>query len=117
PARKIEERIEGFDRPPLLRRRQRQHPGWPAEMDRRTFDDQPSVGSDLDGAPMLISEIEINVSSMLGDADVDSALGSIELRPRFQQIECRTDFSCARGLPSLLVIPTPQPGSKPLAPN
>jgi hypothetical protein len=48
---------------------------------------------------VLISEIEVNVASMLGDADVDRALRSIELRPRFQQIECRTDFSCARGLP------------------
>src|SRR5262249_30556863 len=88
PARKIEKWIEGFDRRALLRHRQRQHPSRAAEADRRTSDRPPSVGSDLDGTPMLIGEIEIDVSSMLGDADVDRALESIKLRPRFQQIEC-----------------------------
>ena len=38
---------------------------------------------------MLIGEIEIDVAVMLGDADVDRALGAIELRPRLEQIERR----------------------------
>ena len=66
----------------------RKYASWAEEADRRTSDDPPSVGSNLDGTPVLIGEIEIDVSSMLGDADVDSALGSIKLCSRFQQIEC-----------------------------
>jgi hypothetical protein len=42
------------------------------------------LGSDVDGAPALISEIEIDVAGMLGDADVDGALGTVELRPRLE---------------------------------
>src|SRR5262249_21411465 len=84
-------------------------------MDRRRSDDTPSLGRNLYGTPMLIGEIEIDVSGMLGDADVDRVLGSIKLRPRFQQIECGTDFRRARGLPGRLVIATPQPCPKPLA--
>jgi hypothetical protein len=33
---------------------------------------------------VLISEIEIDVAGMLGDADVDGALGTVELRPRLE---------------------------------
>ena len=36
---------------------------------------------------MFISKIEIDVAGMLGDADVDGALASVELRPRLEQIE------------------------------
>jgi hypothetical protein len=36
---------------------------------------------------VLISEIEMDVAGMLGDADVDGAFRSIELRPRLEQIE------------------------------
>src|SRR5262249_7862218 len=75
------------------------------------------VGSDLDGTPAVIGEIEIDVSCVLSDTDVDAAFRSVKLRPCLEQIECRTDFSCARGLPGRLVITAPQPGPKPLAPN
>ena len=47
----------------------------------------PSIRSNVDGAPVLIGEIEIDVSGMLGDADVDRPLGAVELSPRFEQIE------------------------------
>ena len=66
---------------------QRQHPGGPAEAHRRAFDDPPSVRSDVDGAPVLIGEIEVDVSGMLGGADVDCPFGAVELRPRFEQVE------------------------------
>jgi hypothetical protein len=76
--------MEGFNRPALLRQRQRQHAGWPAEAYRRTSNHAPSIGPDLDCAPVLISKIEVDVASMLGDADVDGPLRSIELRPRLE---------------------------------
>jgi hypothetical protein len=46
---------------------------------------------DVDGAPVLIGEIEIDVYGMLGDTDVDRAFRSIELRPCFEQIKRRAD--------------------------
>ena len=61
--------------------------GWPAEADRRTSKHAPSIGSDLDRAPLLIGEIEIDVAGMLGDADMNGTLRSVELRPRLEQIE------------------------------
>jgi hypothetical protein len=36
---------------------------------------------------MLIGEIEVDATSMLGDADVDRALWAVELSSRFEQIE------------------------------
>ena len=54
---------------------------------RRTSNHAPSIWSDVNGAPVLISKIEIDVAGMLGDADVDRALGTVELRPRLEQIE------------------------------
>src|SRR5262249_61529446 len=83
-ARKIEERIKGFNRSALLRLRQRQHARWSAEAHWRASDHAPSIGSDVDGAPLLISEIEIDVAIMLGDADVNGTLQTVELRPRLE---------------------------------
>jgi hypothetical protein len=36
---------------------------------------------------VLVSEIEIDMAAMLGDADVDGAFETVELRPRLEQIE------------------------------
>ena len=90
-------------------------PARPAEAHGRTFNDPPSVRSDIDGAPVLIGEIEVDVSGMLGGADVDCPFRAVELRPRFEQVERRPDLRCARGLPGRLVIATAQPGPKPFA--
>ena len=43
-------------------------------MRRRIGDDSPSIGPDINGAPGVIGQIEINVTRMLGDADVDAAV-------------------------------------------
>ena len=64
-----------------------QHADWAAEADRRASNHAPSIWSDLDHAPLLIGEIEIDVAGMLGDADMDGVLRTVELRPRFEQIE------------------------------
>ncbi len=52
----------------MLRHRQRQYAGWPAEAHRRASNHAPSIRSDVDGAPLLISEIEIDVAGVFGDA-------------------------------------------------
>ena len=65
---------------------QRQY-GGPAEAHGWAFDHPPSLGSDIDGAPMLIGKIEIDVSGMLGGGDVDHPFRAVELRPRFEQVE------------------------------
>ena len=56
-----------------------------AEAHGRKFNDPPSVRSDIGGAPVLIGEVEVEV--MLGGADVDCPFGTVELRPRFEQVE------------------------------
>jgi hypothetical protein len=80
-AYKIEEGIEGFDRPALLRHRQRQHAGGPAEADRRPCSQAPSIRPDVDSAPRLITEVKIDMAGMLGDADVDGALRTVKIAP------------------------------------
>jgi hypothetical protein len=52
---------------------------------------------------------------MLGDADVDPMLRTVELCPRFEQVERLADGRCARGLPGRRVTAAPQPTSKPFA--
>ena len=47
----------------------------------------PAVGANRNGAPMLIGKIKIEPASMLGDARIDRALGTIKLRAGFEQIE------------------------------
>jgi hypothetical protein len=46
--------------------------------------DAPSIGSNFGGLPAMVREIQIDVVLMLGDADVDRTLRSIELRARFE---------------------------------
>jgi hypothetical protein len=44
-------------------------------------------GSDLDGAPVFIREIEIDVAGMLRQANTDFPLGTLKLSLRLKQIE------------------------------
>jgi hypothetical protein len=66
---------------------QRQHARRSAEAHRRRADDAPSVGSDLDGAPALIGEIEIDVAGMLRQANMDCPFGALKLSLRLKEIE------------------------------
>ena len=75
----------------------------------------PAVRSDFDGTPVLVGEIKIDASGMLGDADVDGALGSVKLRPRLEQIEFRGDRVPAQGASRGLIVAATQPTSKALA--
>ena len=86
-VRKIEEGLQGFDRSAALRYRQRQHTRGSTEPHWRASEHSPAVGANRNGAPMLIGKIKIEPASMLGDARIDRALGTIKLRAGFEQIE------------------------------
>ena len=101
-----------LERPAALRKRKGQQAGRAAEAHGRAADDAPPVRPNFDGAPMLVGEIKKDVAVVLGDADVNRALGAVELRPRLEQVEGRIHAICARGIPRCLVILAPQPGAK-----
>src|SRR5262249_3102939 len=94
-----------------------QHAGWAAKAHRRASVHPPFARSDFDSTPVLVGEIKINASSMLGDADVDGTLGRIKLRPCLKQIELRGDRLRAQRAPGRLVILATQPTAKALAAN
>ncbi len=73
--------------PPRTGQRQRQHAGRPAEAHRGRSDHLPAVRPDLDRTPARIGEVEIDAAGMLGEADMDRPLGSIELGAGLEQIE------------------------------
>jgi hypothetical protein len=68
PEREVMKGCELLDGATSLRQWQRQHARCSAEAHGRQADDAPSVGPDLDGAPTVIGEIEIDVTPMLGEA-------------------------------------------------
>ena len=90
----------------------REQAGCSAKAHWRAIDDPPSVGSNLDGAPMLIGEIKIDAARMLRDADVDRPLRAIKLGARLEHIERRPDRLRAWDDPRRLVIATAQPPPK-----
>jgi hypothetical protein len=67
-------------RPSPLRDRQLQQARRPAEAHRWISNDRPSARPNLDRTPRLVGKIEIDPAVPLGDADMDRALGTIELR-------------------------------------
>jgi hypothetical protein len=72
----------------------------------------PSIGSNLDRTPTLVSKIQIDATFMLSDAEVNGPLGCVKLCARFKQIEGRADRSSACGGTCGFVIFPPQPGAK-----
>jgi hypothetical protein len=64
---------------------------------------------------MVVGEIKKDVAVVLGDADVDGALGGVKLRARFKQIEFRGDRWPAQRASRGLVIAATQPAPKALA--
>src|SRR3954463_11423841 len=91
------------------------HAGAAAEPDGRVLGDTPSVGADFDATPELIRQIEVDQAVLLGEADRDLALRTIELRLRLQHIERCVERSRARRIPGPLVVLLAQPGPKALA--
>src|SRR5215470_8746883 len=64
----IEERDESLNGPAWLGDWKWQHARRSPEAHRRRADDAPAIGADLDGAPEVVGEIEIDLASMLGEA-------------------------------------------------
>ena len=100
-----------------LRNRKRQHAGGTTEPDRRRGNDLPSVRPYLDGSPIFVGEVEIGVTVVFGDSDVNRALRGVKLGARLKQIERRPDCLRARGASGLLIVSTSQPMSKLSAAN
>src|SRR5439155_10703585 len=86
-AGQIEKRCEILDGAACFRCWQRQHARRSAEAHWWRADDPPSVGSDLDGAPALIGEVEIDVAGVLGEANMHYPLEAIKLSLRLKEIE------------------------------
>ncbi len=61
-------------------------PGGLLEAYRQLRHGPPAVGTDLGRPPGGVGEIEVDVTLMLGDADIDHPLGALELRPHLEQI-------------------------------
>jgi len=64
-----------------------------AEPDGRVLGDPPSVGADFDATPKLVRQIEVDQAVLLGEADRDLALRTIELGLRSSAL--RAVFSAA----------------------
>ena len=73
----------------------------PAGRRKRTegdFDHLPAVGADLDRAPARIGEVETDAAGLLGEADVDRPLRSIELGSGLDE-QALSDIDGRGGLP------------------
>jgi hypothetical protein len=57
---------------------QGQHPGRPPLPHRRASNHPPSVSSNINDAPVLIGEAEVDMSVVLGGTDMDGALRAVE---------------------------------------
>src|SRR5262249_29689747 len=97
------------------RERKGLHAGAAAEPDRRVLGDPPSVGADFDTAPKLIGQIEVDQAILLGKAERDLALRTIELGLRLERIEGCVQRGRTRRIPGALVVVLAQPRLKALA--
>src|SRR6516162_9173469 len=91
------------------------HAGAAAEPDRRVLGDSPSVATDFDATPELICQIEVDQAVLLGEADRDFALRTIELGLCLKRIESCVEPGRARRIPGALVVLLAQPTLKALA--
>jgi len=91
------------------------HAGAAAEPDRRVLGDSPSVGADFDATPKLIRQIEVDQAVLLGEAEPDLALRTIELGLCLKRIEGCVQRGRARRIPGPFVVLLAQPGLKALA--
>src|SRR5262249_12990215 len=79
-------------------------PALRAEPHRRVVGDPPSVGAEFDAAPKLIRQIEVDQAVVLGEAERDLALRTIELGLRLERIEGCVERGRARRIPGALVV-------------
>ena len=72
----------------------------------------PTIGSDFNCAPTVVSKIQIDPTVMLPDPEVNGPPRGVKLCPCFKQINGRADRSSAWGVTCGFVIFPPQPGTK-----
>ena len=82
---KVQELPQFLNRPAPRRQRKRQHAGRATEPDRNVIGDPPSMRADLDAAPELIREIEVDPTIMLGHPQRDYAFRAVKLRLCFER--------------------------------
>src|SRR5262245_45007242 len=97
------------------RKRKWLHAGAAAEPDGRVLGDPPSVGADFDATPGLVRQIEVDQAVLLGEADRDLVLRTVELGLRLQHIKDCVERGWVRRIPGALVVLLAQPGLKALA--
>src|SRR5215475_8856864 len=73
------------------------------------------MGADFDAAPELIRQIEVDPAVLLGEADRDLALRTVELGLRLKHIEGCVERRRARRIPGAFVVLLAQPTLKALA--
>jgi hypothetical protein len=93
----VEERAQRRDRPAGYRCRQRPHPSGAAESHRRIVDDTPARGVDLDRAPRVVGEIEVELFINSANPDMHHALRRIEMRLGLDHVERRLQCIRTRG--------------------
>src|SRR6516162_1981425 len=86
-----------------------------AETYRRIVDHAPAGGVDLDRPPSLVTEIKIEPTVRSADADMDDALGRIEMRLGLDHVQSRLQSLRARCALGRLEEPARQPAAKALA--
>ena len=85
--------------------------GIKADHHRSCISSRP-LGADFDATPELIGQIEVDQAVLLGEADRDFVLRTIELGPRLKRIEGCRERGRARRIPGALVVLLAQPGLK-----
>ena len=80
-----------FDLPSLDWLGQRQHAGGATEANWWIVDDLPAGRADFDGAPFLVSEVEINYAVVRANPNIDKPLRAIEGGACLDNVERRLD--------------------------
>jgi hypothetical protein len=88
---------------------QGQHTRRSAESDHWGGDDPPPVWVNFDGTPLLVGEIKIEATLLLGDLHVNPPSRRIELSLGFQRIESRPERRWRWGAAGRWIIAAPQP--------
>jgi hypothetical protein len=91
-----------------LRKRKRFHARRPAKRDRRSVDHPPAVGRNLHHPPLLVAQIDVDATSLAGDATTDLASRAREDRLRRERGPRIGQGLGVRALPSLNVVEPPQ---------
>ena len=85
PALDLLEARAQFDAPErAVNMRVAEHAGRASKPHRRTSDHSPAIAINRNGTPMLVGEIEIQLTGMLSETYIDRPLGSIKLRACFE---------------------------------